>query len=128
MGFFKNMKDMQSQAAEQMVGGQQMYQQQQGGGQMADQAMYAQKTQKIYNQGIEASGVVHTIRPTGQVDMGGGQMTEFDVSIKQADGSLYQTTISQSMLPAQLEEIKEGAAITVKYDPDAPTEALIYGW
>ena len=39
-----------------------------------------------------------------------------------------QTTISQSMLPAQLEEIGEGAPITVKYDPDSPTSALIYGW
>ena len=36
--------------------------------------------------------------------------------------------IGQSMLPAQLEGIAEGAAITVAYDPDNPSEALIYGW
>ena len=59
---------------------------------------------------------------------GGGQMTEFDVSIKPAEGEPFQTTISQSMLPAQLEGIAEGAAITVKYDPDSPMSALIYGW
>ena len=68
------------------------------------------------------------IRPTGQTDVGGGQQTEFDVSIRPAGGEPYQTTISQSMLPAQLEEISEGASITVRYDPDSPTTALIYGW
>jgi hypothetical protein len=55
-------------------------------------------------------------------------MVDFDVSIRPANGEPYQTTISQSMLPAQLEGISEGAAITVKYDPDAPVMALIYGW
>lgn len=129
MGFFKNMKNMQAGAAEQMAAGQAMGQQAMGsGGGMAEQAAYAQKAQKIYNAGIDAGAVVHTIRPTGEVDVGGGQWTEFDVSIKKADGSLYQTTIKQAMLPAQLQEIKEGAAVTVKYDPDMPTEALIYGW
>jgi hypothetical protein len=72
--------------------------------------------------------VIHAIRPTGQTDVGGGQMVDFDVSIRPASGEPYQTTISQSMLPAQLEGISEGAAITVKYDPDAPVMALIYGW
>ena len=32
------------------------------------------------------------------------------------------------MLPAQMEGLSEGQAITVKYDPDAPAVALIYGW
>ena len=132
MGLFKGMKDMQQQAQQAV---QQGMAQQQGmggqpgmGGDMAAQAAYAQTAQKLYASGVEASAVVHSIRPTGSVDMGGGQWVEFDVSVKQADGTLYQTTIKQSMLPAQLEEIKEGAAITVRYDPDAPTSALIYGW
>jgi hypothetical protein len=123
MGFMDKMKQAQQQAAagmQQGMGGMGM-----GGG---DAAAYAQKAQKIYNQGIEAPGVVHAIRPTGQTDIGGGQMVDFDVSIKPANGEPYQTTIQQSMLPAQLEGISEGAAITVKYDPDAPVMALIYGW
>ena len=129
MGFFKNMKDMQAGAAQQMAGGQAMAQESMaGGGGMAAQAAYAQMAQKLHASGVEASAVVHTIRPTGEVDIGGGMWTEFDVSVKQADGTLYETTIRQSMLPAQLEEIKEGAAVTVKYDPDSPTSALIYGW
>jgi hypothetical protein len=73
--------------------------------------------------------VVHSITPTGNTDMGGGQETKFDVSIKPADGGdPFQTTITQSMLPAQLEGISGGSAITVKYDADSPTSALIYGW
>ena len=84
------------------------------GGDMAAQAAYAQTAQKLYASGVEAPAVVHTIRPTGQTDVGGGQQTEFDVSIRPAGGEPYQTTISQSMLPAQLEEISEGAPITVR--------------
>jgi hypothetical protein len=124
MGFMDKMKQAQQQAAAGM---------QQGGGMAgmgmdANQVAYQQKAMKIYNQGIEAPGVIHAIRPTGRTDVGGGQMVDFDVSIKPANGEPYQTTIQQSMLPAQLEGISEGAAITVKYDPDAPVMALIYGW
>lgn len=130
MGLFKNMKDMQSQAQEAMgnQGGQAGMAGMGGMGDMGAQAAYAQLAQKLHASGVEAPGVVHAIRPTGQTDVGGGQQVEFDVSIRPADGDPYQTTISQSMLPAQLEGIAEGAAITVKYDPDSPTSALIYGW
>ena len=126
MGLFGKMKDMQAQA-------QQAYQQGGGGvggmgGDMQGQAAYAQMAQKLHQQGVEAPGVVHSIRPSGNVEFGGGQQVAFDVSIRPATGEPFQTTINQSMLPAQLETIQEGAAITVKYDPDSPTSALIYGW
>jgi hypothetical protein len=127
LGLFKNMQDMQAQAQGAMAN--------QGGtagmagmGDMGAQAAYAQLAQKLAASGVEAPGVVHAIKPTGQTDIGGGQQVAFDVSIRPADGDPYQTTISQSMLPAQLEGIAEGAAITVKYDPDSPMSALIYGW
>ena len=92
------------------------------------QGAYAQMAQKLHASGVEAPGVVHDIRQTGNTDIGGGQEVEFDVSIKPASGDPYQTTIKQSMLPAQMEGISEGQSITVKYDPDSPTSALIYGW
>lgn len=131
MGLFKNMKDMQAQAKDAMAGAGGM-----GGGMggatgmgdMGAQAAYAQLAQKLAASGVEAPGVVHSIRPSGQSDISGGQQVDFDVSIRPAAGEPYQTTISQSMLPAQLEGINEGASITVKYDPDSPTSALIYGW
>lgn len=130
MGLFKNMKDMQAQAQEAMAGqgGQSGMSGVPGMGDMGAQAAYAQLAQKLAASGVEAPGVIHSIRPSGQADMSGGQQVEFDVSIRPAAGEPYQTTISQSMLPAQLEGISEGAAITVKYDPDSPTSALIYGW
>jgi hypothetical protein len=130
LGLFKNMKDMQAQAQQATAG--------QGGaggmsgipgmGDMGAQAAYAQLAQKLQASGVEAPGVVHSIRPSGQTDISGAQQVDFDVSIRPAAGDPYQTTISQSMLPAQLEGLAEGGAITVKYDPDSPTSALIYGW
>jgi ribosomal protein L11 len=123
MGMFDKMKEAQAQAA-QMGAGVQMG----SAGGMAGQAAYAQLAQKLAQTGVEAPGVVHSIAETGSTDMGGGQETKFEVSIKPADGEPFQTTITQSMLPAQLEGIAEGSAITVKYDPDSPTSALIYGW
>ena len=130
MGLFDRMKDAQSQAQEAMAsaGGTQAGGMAGMGGDMAAQAAYAQKAQKLHAQGIEAPGQVHAIRSTGTTDVGGGQETDFDVTITPPGGQPYQTTIRQSMLPAQLEGLSEGAAITVKYDPDSPTSALIYGW
>jgi hypothetical protein len=125
MGLFDKMKDAQAQAAQAMQGANV---QMGAGGGGAGQMAYAQLAQKLAQSGVEAPGVVHSITPTGNTDFGGGQETAFEVSIKPADGEPFQTTITQSMLPAQLEGIQDGSAITVKYDPDSPTSALIYGW
>jgi len=126
MGFMDKMKGMQQQAQDAMGGAGGM---QQGmGGDMSGQVAYAQLAQKLQAAGVEAPGTVNAIRPTGQTDMGGGQQVEFRVTITPSGAEPYQATISQSMLPAQLEGIAEGAAITVKYDPDNPQMALIYGW
>jgi hypothetical protein len=134
VGLFGKMKDAQAQAQEAMAGAG-AAQQGAGGmqgvpgmGDMEAQVAYQQLAQKLQASGVEAPGVIHSIRPSGQTDMSGGQNVDFDVSVRPADGDPYQTTITQSMLPAQLEGIAEGAAITVKYDPDSPTSALIYGW
>lgn len=126
MGLFNKMKEAQAQAAQAMSA---PTVQMGAAGGMAGQMAYAQLAQTLAQSGVEAPGVVHSIHATGNADIGGGQETQFEVSIKPADGGApFQTTITQSMLPAQLEGISEGTAITVKYDPDSPTSALIYGW
>ena len=127
MGFMDKMKGMQQQAQDAMsnTGGMPGAM---GGGDMAAQAAYAQLSQKLQASGVEAPGTVQAIRDTGETDPGGGKKTEFDVTITPNGGEAYQTTISQSMLPAQLEGLAVGGAITVKYDPDNPQIALIYGW
>jgi hypothetical protein len=127
MGLLDRVKTAQQQAAGAMsgaggVGGMM------GGGDMAAQAAAAQLANKLGAQGVEAPGVIRAIRPTGETDMGGGQKTEVDVTIAPTDGSAYDATITQSFLAAQLEGLDAGDAITVKYDPDNPTAALIYGW
>jgi hypothetical protein len=119
LGFSKHIKDGQPRHA--MAGMQGM------GGDMAEQAAYAQLANKLGQSGVEAQGVVRAVRPTGETDMGGGLKVEFDISIEPTDGEPFYTTITQSMLPAQLEDCSEGKSITVKYDPDSPTSALIYG-
>jgi hypothetical protein len=133
MGLFDRVKDAKQQAQDAMAaaGAQQQAAPQQTPGMptdMAAQAAYAQKAQKLGAQGVEAPGKILAIRQTGQTDMGGGQETDFDVTITPPGGQPYQTTIRQSMLPAQMEGLADGKDVTVKYDPDDPSQALIYGW
>ena len=131
MGLFDKMKQASSQMQDAMAAGQSA-----GGmgggmgmsGDMSGQMAYAQLAQKLAQSGVEAPGVVHAVRPTGESEFGGGQKVDFDVSIRPAQGDPFPTTIRQSMLPAQLEGLSEGQPITVRYDPDAPAMALIYSW
>lgn len=127
MGLLDRVKNAQQQAAGAMAGAGGMGGMA-GGGDMQAQMAAAQLANKLGAQGVEAPGVIKAIRPTGETDMGGGQKTEVDVTIAPADGTPYDTTISQSFLPAQLEGLEPSGAITVKYDPDNPSAALIYGW
>lgn len=126
MGLLDRVKNAQQQAAGAMAGAGGMAGM--TGGDMAAQAAAAQLANKLGAQGVEAPGVIRAIRPTGETDMGGGQRTEVDVTIAPDGGSPYETTVSQSFLPAQLEGFEPGGAVTVKYDPDEPSAALIYGW
>ena len=134
MGLFGKIKDAQAQAQDAMASSPGAPASPMGGmgagmgPDMTGQVAYAQLMQKLATSGVEAPGVIHSIRPTGQTDISGGQQVEFDVSIKPASGEPYQAQISQSMLPAQMEGISEGQAITVKYDPDAPVMAIIHSW
>lgn len=130
MGLLDRVKAAQSQAAGAMagVGGMGSGMGSTMGGDMAGQAAYAQLVNKLGKVGVQAPAVINTLRRTGQTDMGGGQMTEVDVTISPDGGTAYQTTVRQSFLPSQLEGLSPGASIGVKYDPDNPAAALIYTW
>jgi hypothetical protein len=122
MGLLDRVKAAQSQATGAMAGVGGMGGMSGGlGGDMAAQAAYAQLVNKLGQVGVQAPGVIDT-------DMGGGQMTEVDVTVTPAGGQPYQATVRQSFLPSQLEGLSQGAAIGVKYDPDNPSAALIYSW
>src|SRR5262249_37982002 len=99
-----------------------------GGQDMAKMAAYSQKVNRLGQVGVEAPGVVHAIRAVGTPDMSGAAGHGFDGSSRPAGAEPYQTTIEQSMLPFQMEGLSEGQAIVAKYDPSAPTEAIIQSW
>jgi hypothetical protein len=99
-----------------------------GGQDMAAMAAYSQKVNKIAQVGIEAPGVVHTLTANGTPDISGGTMYAVAVTYRPEGADPIETTVDQSFLPFQLETLSEGSAITVKYDPDDPTSAVIHGW
>jgi hypothetical protein len=105
-----------------------------GGGMpdMANMSMpdpaYVALVNKLGKSGVEAPGELHAIRAVGSPDVSGGTKHEFDVTITPAGGQPYDTTISQTMMPTQLQGLAEGKAVTVKYDPDNPTAALLTSW
>lgn len=138
MGLFSKAKDAQKQAQEAMsnMGG--MGGAQAGGGMagmpgmsgmdMAAMAAESQKINKINQTGIEAPAVIKGIRAVGAPEFGGGTKHHFAVTIVPDNGDPYDATVEQSMLPAQMETITEGAAVTVKYDPDNPSAAMLVSW
>ena len=99
-----------------------------GGQDMTKIVAYSQKVTHIGQVGVEAPGVIHSIRAVGTPDVSGATWHEFDVSIRPEGGDPYQTMIEQSMLPFQMEGLSEGQAIVAKYDPNAPSEAILQSW
>jgi len=139
MGLFDNVKNAKQQAQDAMA------QAQQAGGaaqgmagapagmpsgfqapNMDEALKYRELTQKLKASGVDAPAVINAIR-RGDTDMGGGIKAEVDVSIKPADGAAYDATIKQSIMPAWLDTLAAGSTVSVKYDPDSPTSALMHG-
>lgn len=130
MGLMDRMKAAQQQASEAMsnAGGMKGMMGSMAPGNMSDQMAYRDLAQKLKTSGVEAPGKITAIRDTGERDMGGGQKTEVDLTIAPSDTAPYDTTVKQSFIASQLEGLAVGGAVTVKYDPDDPHKALLYGW
>ena len=99
-----------------------------GGQDMAAMAAMSAKLNKLAQSGVEAPGVIHTITATGTPDMSGATMHAVAVTYRPEGGDPIETTIEQSLLPFQLEGLAEGKPVTVKYDPDMPSSAILYSW
>jgi hypothetical protein len=129
MGLFSKMKDAQAQAKEAMgnMGGVSGLAGTMKPGNMNDALQYRELSSKLKASGVEAPAVINSITP-GSKELGGSVSTTFEVTIKPADGDAYPATIKQSMLESALNDMSTGEAITVRYDPDDRTSALIYGW
>lgn len=92
-----------------------------------DEALkYRELAQKLSASGVEAPAVITAVR-RGEADLGGGIKAEVDVTIKPTDKAAYDTTIKQSIMPAWLDTLSAGSTVSIKYDPDSPTSALMYG-
>lgn len=132
MGLFDKAKNAAQQAKDAMTAGQQA-----GGAatgmpagmqapDMQEALKYRDLTQKLKASGVEAPAVITAIR-RGEAEMGGGVKAEVDVSITPTDGAAYDATIKQSILPSWLDTLDAGSKVSIKYDPDSPTSALMYG-
>jgi hypothetical protein len=130
MGLLDRMKAAQQQASEAMsnAGGMKGMMGSMAPGNMSDAMAYRDLAQKLKASGVEAPGKITAIRDTGDSDMGGGKKTQVDVTIAPSEGAPYDATITQSFIPSQLEGLAVGGLVTVKYDPDDPQKALLYGW
>lgn len=139
MGLFGKIKDAQKQAQDAMAnmpsgagsmsaGGMSAGMPGMGGQDMTAMAAMAAKMQKISAAGVEAPGVVKSITATGTPDMSGGTMHAVGVTIAPDGGAPYDAVVEQSLLPAQLETLSVGAMVTVKFDPDMPTSAVLWSW
>jgi len=99
-----------------------------GGQDMAAMAAMSAKLNKLAQSGVEAPGVIHTITATGTPDVSGATMHAIAVTYRPEGGDPIETTIEQSLLPFQLEGLAEGKPVTVKYDPDMPSSAILHSW
>jgi hypothetical protein len=79
----------------------------------------------IGQSGVEAPADLHAIRAVGSPDVSGATLHEFDAMVRPSVMDAFDTTIQQRMLPMQMQGLSEGTAVTVKYDPDHPTAALL---
>src|SRR3954447_26510363 len=96
--------------------------------QATEQMAYATFIQKVQKHGVQAPGVIRRIQPTGQTDLGGGAAVDIVVSVEVRAGELVDMQVHQHMTPAQLEGLRAGGEVAVKYDPEAPTKALLVDW
>ena len=96
--------------------------------QAAEQVAYAAFVQRVHRDGVEASAVVRRLAPTGQTDLGGGAAVEMVVSVRIGEGELADMQVRQHLLPAQLEALRPGTEVVVKYDRQAPTQAVLVRW
>jgi hypothetical protein len=109
---------------------QQAQQAMQSGGGMGDTAELM-KMQERYNKlaqsGIERKGRIISRAETGRADVGGSPEYEFKLEITPEGGEPYEATVLQFIHPQNVEHFPEGKELTVKVDPEDPTNAVLWG-
>jgi hypothetical protein len=117
-------KDMAQQAQQAMQGGQGAAP---GMGDAAELMQMQEKYNKLAQSGIERKGKILSSKQTGRADVGGSPEYEFEVEITPDGGEPYKATILQFVHPQNVEHFPEGKELTVKVDPEDPTNAVLWG-
>jgi hypothetical protein len=121
MGFMDKFKDAAAQAQQAAQGGMG------GGDATGGQLEVRDRAMKLNQSGVDTPATVTGLRETGNTDIGGGKEIEFTVEVQPAGGSAYTTTFNQYMIDSVMEQVSEGAGITVRVDPDDPNSMLFWG-
>ena len=117
MGFMDKFKDAAAQA------GQMAHEATKGAG---PQAEMRDRAVKLNNSGVNQPATITAMRETGATDPGGGKEVEFTVDVRPDGGAPYTTTFNQFMIASVMEQLSEGAEITVRVDPDDPNVAVLW--
>lgn len=91
----------------------------------AGDAEYAQKVNKIYNQGLPAVATIKSVAETGKRDVSGKQYA-LDVAVEK-DGETYDATVIQYLIDSAVSSYSPGARFEAKVDPDDKTSLVLYG-
>lgn len=86
------------------------------------------KVTRLNQVGVDQPAVVNGMRPTGRTDVGGGQEYQFDVEVRPGAAPPYAASFTQFMHVASMSSwVSEGAAVTVRVDPEDPSSMMLWG-
>lgn len=86
---------------------------------------YAQKANKLWNQGTPAVATIKSISETGKRDLSGKQYA-LEVSVE-LGGETYDATVIQYMGDSLVPTYQPGVRVDAKVDPDDRSSVMVYG-
>jgi hypothetical protein len=121
MDKYKDMADQAQQQAQQAMGSSA------GMGDAAELMKMQERYNKLAQSGIARKGKILSRRESGRADVGGSPEYEFKVEVSPDGGEPYEATVLQFSHPQNVEHFPEGKELTVKVDPEEPTNAVLWG-
>jgi hypothetical protein len=96
-----------------------------GVGASGDQIALANRAKKLMDSGADTPARIDSMAPTGNTDKPGGAENVITATAEPAGAEPYQVTFSQFIYPSA--PFSEGDDVTLKVDPNDPSEAMIFG-
>ena len=85
----------------------------------------ANKAKRLMDRGVDAPAHIDSMTATGDTDKPGGTEYVISLTVKPASGAPYEATTNQYVYPSS--PFSEGQDVTVKVDPEDPSEVMIFG-